>query len=347
VSKKREVMSGIFCEFEVGRSGVGTANARYITRERATLKDSKGLVVHNYPEHIGGEEYDQIRRVSVEYNRQREEFEVNQRRRGKGELRTHYRCKLSFEGRVETEKASRMTKEWLEKSFPKARAVAAVHQNTRHTHVHVNIQVRQIDGKKIQLKDEHYRNLDSKWARIYGREFGREKERMHEDKKREMQEWKREYREAKARGEKPSRPKPQRVEKRVRGKEERAREYGIDQIRTGRDQRRTATEDTRARAGERGIGRESDTGGRTEQAINSLARASEEFNRKASQTVRGAEQAVRGVEQTVKLRAEAVRGSEQAVRGAQQAIRGTEQLRTDLKELAERSRGREEGGIER
>ncbi|MGH9763840.1 MAG: relaxase/mobilization nuclease domain-containing protein, partial [Blastocatellia bacterium] len=58
---------------------------------------------------------------------------------------------------------------WVERNFPNSRALIAVHQNTDHTHAHINIQARNLDGRKIDLDARTYRNLDVDWARIYGR----------------------------------------------------------------------------------------------------------------------------------------------------------------------------------
>ncbi len=194
------MIGGVFCRFTVGRAGAADANARYITRETATGSDEKSVLLHNYPAHIRNSDYDRQRKQIVEYNRQREQDELARKRRGGGTTRTHYRCKVSFEGKASTEKAHEMVKEYLEQNFPTARAVAAVHQDTRHTHVHINIQARGTDDRKLHLNEGKFKNLDSAWGRIYGRELGREKAVEHELKKKEMREWKREYAKARSAG---------------------------------------------------------------------------------------------------------------------------------------------------
>jgi hypothetical protein len=304
-------MGGIFCQINVGRSEYGAANARYITRETATFGDSQALYLHNYPGFISTGDYKEVRKKVVEYNRQKEQFELAQKRRGRPGIRTHYRCKLSFEGKIETEIARKMAQEYLEDSFPLARAVAVVHQDTDNTHVHINIQSRQVDGLKIQLNDKQYKTLDNSWARVYGREFGEDKAREHLTKKRETEEWKREYMEARARGENPSRPKPERNEGRLKAEdycEREGRNYGDDKTGTGRDQREAANEGARTR---------------TEDSV----------IRGAKETVRSAEEFLRNVEQ-------ASRGVEETVRAREETLHRTAELRSDLAELGERTRER-------
>jgi hypothetical protein len=261
---------GVYCHFTIGSAGAASANARYITREGGTGGHADALHFHNYPEYAkAGRSYTEQRRNIIEYNRQREEDELTRPRRGGGQTRTHYRCKLSFEGKITTERAREMAKEYLERNFPTAQALAAVHQDTAHTHVHINIQARGTDDKKLNLSEQKFRNLDSAWARLYGREFGQEKMREHEQKKQQMREWKREYAQAKARGEEVSKPAPERADRPLSTPEHREREarnYGYDQTRTGRDQRGVTNRDQPATRGERAIDDHARQRDRTEQA---------------------------------------------------------------------------------
>ncbi len=249
-------MGGIFCEFTVGRAGAGSENARYITRASATSSDERTVHLHNYPSWLKeASDYKSLRSNVIEYNRQREEDELQAVRRGGGKTRTHYRCKLSFEGKVDTDKAREMAKEYLEKNFPKARAVAAVHQDTRHTHVHINIQARGTNGRKLNLSDRQFKNLDTAWGKIYAREYGKEKLQAHEMKKAEMRAWKMEYARAKSRGQQPT-PAPERTDRGLRAQDHQAREarnYGINEGRTGRDQSRTSGREQTITRGERAI----------------------------------------------------------------------------------------------
>jgi hypothetical protein len=44
-----------------------------------------------------------------------------------------------------------MAEEWLQREFPRGRAFTVVHRDTEQTHIHIWIDARQVDGKKIQL----------------------------------------------------------------------------------------------------------------------------------------------------------------------------------------------------
>lgn len=225
--------------------------------------------MHNYPAHIReAKDYDELRKNVIEYNRQREEDELTARRRGGGKTRTHYRCRFSFEGEVSGERALGLAREFLEKNFPDSRAAACVHHDTDHTHVHINLQARLTSGYKLNLGERKFRNLDTAWGTIYAREFGREKLREHELKRAEMREAKREYAQAKERGEEFTGRWPVRVDRPVRPDEHREREarnYGVDEARVGRDQRHAAIPT-------RGNGTEAEREGSRESVVDRAAR---------------------------------------------------------------------------
>ena len=133
----------IYFNFSVGRAGTSAANARYITRETASQGDKSSIITHNYPDYAReGETYKEQKENIIAYAGQKEEDELRRPRKGTGEARTHYRVTVSFEGKIETEKARAMGEEYLQKQFPNARAVGMVHQDTEHTHIHFNIQAR-------------------------------------------------------------------------------------------------------------------------------------------------------------------------------------------------------------
>ncbi len=239
-------VGGIYHHFTTGTLGTAAANCQYITREPATGGDPKNVHLHNYPEYIRGDTYDELRQNIIEYNRQREQDELNRARRGGGVTRTHYRIKLSFEGQVDTNKAREMAARYLRENFPKARAVVAIHQDTEHTHAHINVQARDIEGKKISLSRDDYTRLDERWGRVYASEFGEEKLQDHLAKKQET----REYKRAKARGEQAERPA--RADRKITKDDHREREmrnYG-DETRIGRNQRAVADAARRGGRGE-------------------------------------------------------------------------------------------------
>ena len=108
------------------------------------------------------------------------------------QVRTHYRLIASWEGRETSENAVAEVKIFLEKQFPKARAVIAVHQDTDDTHAHVWIDARQTDGKKIHLKEKQFQSLDEKWTEQYDRRYGTNYAPEYKALKQETKEWKRE-----------------------------------------------------------------------------------------------------------------------------------------------------------
>jgi hypothetical protein len=141
--------------------------------ELQVLDREAGVLTHNLPEPVrDAPSYEAVRENLIAYAEMREELEVAQHR-SRGEPRTHYRALMSFERDVPTEKALRMTREWLEKEVPRARAFAMVHRDTEHVHVHVWIEARQADGRKLHLSREEHRALGRSWDAIYARELGR------------------------------------------------------------------------------------------------------------------------------------------------------------------------------
>src|SRR5919202_1379233 len=184
---------GGFIRLAVGRSGVSAAHARYITRGTATGRDRAALLTRHYPEYVrDAASYRELRDHFEEYCAQEEAYERDRPQRGgHGEPQTHYRGVLSFEGKVETEQARELAAAYLEQTFPTARALAAVHQDTEHTHVHLHLQARDVQDRKLHFAHAHYQRLDRVWAELYARAFGPEKLTEHERKKAETRAWKR------------------------------------------------------------------------------------------------------------------------------------------------------------
>lgn len=235
---RSEMSGGAVVTIKVGRAGTAGDHARYITRERATESKQERVWTRNVPEYAAhpdhaeqGISYKERTADLREYARQREEDELEKpQQRRNGEKRTHYRAIYSFDREVTDEKAREMVDEHLEENFPKARAIAAIHRDTDNAHVHVQIAARQIDDRKVHLNHRMHRRLDERWARIYGKEFGREIEKEHLAKKQQWRDWMREAREARERGQEPP-PRPKRVAReRNQVKERRdmhAKQYGL------------------------------------------------------------------------------------------------------------------------
>ncbi len=248
-------MSGSVCKFTAKpRACASGKNAAYITRESGTHGDENGIYLHNLNE-LKGADYRETRTNILSYAEARQDEEMSRPTRGGGESRTHYRCILSWDRKEDTQEARKQVKEFLKENFPDARAVAAMHQDTEHTHAHIWIDARQTNDRKLHLNRKDYRTIDDRWAKNYGRHYGQQYERDHLAKKDE----KREYRKARAQG--IEKPKPQRASRVTSSRDHTERErrnYGAHQARlrgnqrasTGRDQETPRARRSEARAAE-------------------------------------------------------------------------------------------------
>jgi relaxase-like protein len=124
--------------------------------------------------------------------------------------RTHYRIILSFDVPATNRQIRDLTNNFLEQAFPKAIAFGAIHRDTGHPHVHLYLNSRQTDGRRIQLKNNEFKTIDEKWSRIYT-DFAGDKSAHVEylRKKEETKQWKIAAAEAYRKGE-PIPPKPER-----------------------------------------------------------------------------------------------------------------------------------------
>ncbi len=124
--------------------------------------------------------------------------------------RTHYRIILSFDVPATNQQIRDLTNNFLDQAFPKAIAFGAIHRDTDHPHVHLYLNSRQTDGRRIQLKNNQFKTIDEKWSRIYT-DFAGDKSAHVEylRKKEETKQWKIAAAEAYRRGE-PIPPKPER-----------------------------------------------------------------------------------------------------------------------------------------
>ncbi len=134
-------------------------------------------------------------------------LEAYERRKGG---RTHYRIILSFDVPATNQQIRDLTNNFLEQAFPKAIAFGAIHRDTDHPHVHLYLNSRQTDGRRIQLKNNEFKTIDEKWSKIYT-DFAGDKSAHVEylRKKEETKLWKIAAAEAYRKGE-PIPPKPER-----------------------------------------------------------------------------------------------------------------------------------------
>jgi len=259
---------GVYFRFRAGRTGTSGANVHYVTRETGTEGEREAIYAHNYPEHaLDGNTYDELRANLVEYARQQEQDEIEMPRRGgRGRPQTHFRAIASLKGREPTERALGMAREYLERRFPEARALAVVHQDRENTHVHLHIQTRGVDGHKIRFTREEWQNLDRQWALIYEREFGRGLADEHKRKKEETREYKRECALARAEGREPRLEKPARADRGngpAQLRERELRNYGAHETGSGKYQREAPDGEQTVTPGERALGRLAEQSDRT------------------------------------------------------------------------------------
>jgi Relaxase/Mobilisation nuclease domain len=170
-------------KFSVGKSGAGGANAGYITRQ----PDAEKIAFYNLG-HLVVETNAERRTNAIAYAYAREDVEKDKSKNA----RTHYRMILSWDRKEDSEKASAEAEKYLDKVLPKAKAILAVHQDTDHTHVHIWIDARQTDDKKINLRGSEYTTLDEKWARHYDAEYSTSYAEEYKIKKKETRKWKQE-----------------------------------------------------------------------------------------------------------------------------------------------------------
>lgn len=164
-----------FCKVSVPTPSAGGHNAEYITREEAVLEFEDGYASWGLPDEVTQHEdcFPVLRSHLVAWCTTRCEEEIDRHGNRRGRPRTHYRAVLSFERDVDTRLALEMTGEWLEEVAPGCRAFATMHRDTDNPHVHVWIDARKRDGKKISWSKKAFRNLDVEWGQIYNREIAR------------------------------------------------------------------------------------------------------------------------------------------------------------------------------
>ncbi len=165
----------------VGRSGAGGANAEYITRENAAEKIS--FFNLNLLE---ADDLSEARTNAIAYAHTREDSELAKNKNG----RTHYRLLLSWDRKESSEKVSEEAEKFLDKNLPEARAIIAVHQDTDHSHVHIWIDARQRDEKKVHLSKKEFQTFDERWAEQFDVAYGTTYATEYKDKKAETRKWK-------------------------------------------------------------------------------------------------------------------------------------------------------------
>ncbi len=165
-----------YCRFTVGSEQTSVKNIRYISRKEAVLEGELGALFHNFgPAVTVAPTYRELRSnlEAFAWSRERSEKARQSAKGGAGITRSHYRCVLSFEREKETPAIKRMVRDWLQTTFPLGVAAAFIHRNTGHVHVHVWLDARGTDGKKLDFSAKQWRQIGAKWDRIYDREIRR------------------------------------------------------------------------------------------------------------------------------------------------------------------------------
>ena len=167
----------------VGNPAASGANMEYILRENAV----ENILLKNLDDLQGETKWEQkVNCIAHAYCSQDREINLSSK------ARTHYRMVLSWEREESPEKVAEMSKQFVDKVLPKAKAVIAVHNDTDHIHSHVWIDARQTDGKKVHMGGKQFYSIGEKWADLYDREYGTNYLPEFKAKKRETLKWKKE-----------------------------------------------------------------------------------------------------------------------------------------------------------
>jgi hypothetical protein len=84
---------------------------------------------------------------------------------GAAERRNHHRLQLTYASEKNPEEALKNAKVFLENNFPNARIIYSSHKNTENCHVHCWVDIRQIDEKKVHLKNNQFYKLGESWSK--------------------------------------------------------------------------------------------------------------------------------------------------------------------------------------
>ena len=174
--RERSGQGGTLLRFSVGPNDRSIAHLAYISRVEAVREGREDAWLFRFPDDISAaQDYRTLQASLASYAWVRA---AGERRKGGAKSRTHYRCILSYERAIPTSQIRDLTRQWLETTLPTARAAAFLHSNTAHPHIHLWIEARGVDGKKLHLSARQFRQLDEAWNRIYAWAMGRD-EREH------------------------------------------------------------------------------------------------------------------------------------------------------------------------
>ena len=188
---------GGYASISAGSVGSGAANAGYITRPSAAEEGDE--LYHNAPVDVERAETWEETRIRLRSWADQVEAEEKARHGNRaGQPRTHYRGVLSYEDKIDSAAARADAREFLEKEFPDAQAVAVVHQDTENTHVHIWMSARKLDDKKVHIDNQDLKDLHATFDEIYERRM--QVPSRNADKIEETRQFKRRYAELKEQG---------------------------------------------------------------------------------------------------------------------------------------------------
>jgi hypothetical protein len=88
---------------------------------------------------------------------------------GAAERRNHQRMVLTFPEELNPDRALEAAKNFLKQEFPEAKCILAAHGNTKNMHVHVWMDNRKTDEKKLHVPNAQYKTLDDRFAKYADR----------------------------------------------------------------------------------------------------------------------------------------------------------------------------------
>ncbi len=136
------------------RAAASVANVAYILRENAChVWATQNIDLHGKSE-------------ALSYAERREWEESLKPVRGGAEPRNHTRLQLSFASETNPDRAMHAARIFLKRTFPEARAILAAHTDTANLHVHIWIDNRTADNKKLHVPRAKYKNLRSDWTKF-------------------------------------------------------------------------------------------------------------------------------------------------------------------------------------
>ncbi len=145
------------------RPAASVKNVSYILRENAChVWAVQNLDLHSKTD-------------ALSYAERREWEESFKTMRGGAEPRNHARLLLSFATETNPDRAMHVARIFFKRTCPEARAILAAHTDTANLHVHIWIDNRTADNKKLHLPNKTYKNLRRNWTeftdKIYGTDY--------------------------------------------------------------------------------------------------------------------------------------------------------------------------------